>query len=227
MQLWSKKAMTVFYTKLLLWFKPFHGFFHLKALVGVWCACGVISELVNCCPLAARTRRCVSAVTITAVSFFVLWLDVHETFCSTSSCVHLPLRHPSTNQAQDFRTPVKFLEQEVLSQVFEDKVTQNQNGLSHCNTQLGVHVRSFSWISRSMHFKHIVHKKRKTLAVKLEDDYLQVLQFYLVYQTTRLGFYLIISQKFPAYIFLLIMSWFFSKCNFFSMVVYAELDLCC
>lgn len=27
--------------------------------------------------------------------------------------------------------------------------------------------------------------------------------------------------------FLLIMSWFFSKCNFFSMVVYAELDLCC
>lgn len=108
MQLWSKKAVTVFYTKLLLWFKPFNGFFHLKAPVGVWCASGVISELMNCCPLAARTRRCVSAVTIMAVLCFVLWLDAHETFCSTSLCVHLPLRHPSTNQAQDFRTPVKF-----------------------------------------------------------------------------------------------------------------------
>lgn len=35
----AKKAMTVFYIGSLLWFKPFNGFFHLKALVGVCLAC--------------------------------------------------------------------------------------------------------------------------------------------------------------------------------------------
>lgn len=69
--------------------------------------------------------------------------------------------------------------------------------------------------------------QKKNLAVKLEHDYLQVLQFYLVYQNNQIG---VLPNYFPeisCLYFLLIMSWFFSKCNFFSTVVYAEFDLCC
>lgn len=99
-QLWSIKAMTVFYTKLLLWFKPFNGFFHLKALV--WClacVCGVISELVNCCPLAARTRRCVSAVTITAVLCFLC--------CDWMLMKHFVLPHRAFTCPSDTRLPIR------------------------------------------------------------------------------------------------------------------------
>lgn len=111
---WSLKAMTVFYIGLLLlWFKPFNGSFHLKALVGVFArprlVCGVMSDLVTYCPLEARASHCASAVAMTIVfRFFVLWLDVHETFRSTSLCVHPATQTPVSQSDAGFKDPIRF-----------------------------------------------------------------------------------------------------------------------
>lgn len=139
------KAMTVFSSWLFLWFKPYNGSFHLQALVGVFCRCRLINRWV--CALWRLV------VVMTVILCPVLWLDAHETFCSTSLCVHLPLRHLFPNQTQDFKSPEadpwgrsgELITKEVLT---EDGVSLNSVWLHHaqnnsCKTRSRLSSDSF------------------------------------------------------------------------------------
>lgn len=154
------------------WVLPSESLF-VSWCLGLWCS--VTVESVDYCPLEACTGHSAAAVTTTIVSF-VLWLDAHETFCSTSLCVHLPLRHPPPSQRQDLRTPFG-LKQESLASLGGEILSGDRYGLT----------QHLWWLKSLPVFPQgvmgLMHK-----AAKQEHDCLYV---FFVYQTTTLRFTLL------------------------------------
>lgn len=152
-----------------------------------WGLCvGVTSELVNYCPLVACTGHSAAAVTMMIV--FVLWLDAYETFCSTSLCVHLPLRHLSPSQRQDLQTPLRFETGELGR--FGGLMSGDQYGFTqqlswHCKICL-CSVWICGWLSGPCISVQSHHAQY--LAAKQQHDCLHVS---VIYQTTMLRFTLL------------------------------------
>lgn len=146
--------------------------------VRLWLVRGVVPEPVVYCPLEAPSSHCASAVTMAIVLHFVLWLDAHETFCSTSLCVHPATQTPVSQSEAGFRDPIRF-ETGVLDQ-FGGYIVGGGKLVSHCNcndTVKSVHVRSCDWVSQPCISVQSHHAQN--LAAKLEHDCLQVSLSYI------------------------------------------------